>query len=271
MGWAFMAGSGIGLVSDVERGMIDVTVCGQWDGRLRSELSVGLRQCFAEHPRAVRVDVAGLDDPAGGFVSTVLAARDVGAAMDPPVPLVCCAARGELARHIDDAGLATSMAVYASVAQARAELDERLGPALQWRTEFPSTYTAVALARDMVSQACSRWGLVEVVHQARLLVSELATNAVDHAAGHFAGHATNGFVVTLSRRGPSLLHIAVQDDTDTLPHLRRPGPTRVDAPFDERGWGLTVVAARATDWGTMPCVRGKVVWATVRVPLPDRR
>jgi hypothetical protein len=261
--WASVAGSQVGLVGDVDRGMIEVMVWGRWDRRLRSQLSAGLRKCFAEHPRAVLIDLGQLADPTGGLIATVLAARDAAAGLDPPVSLVCCAASGGLARHVDAAGLARSVALYSTVAQARAALDERLAPALRWRAEFSPTYTTVALARDMVSEACSRWQLTGAVHPARLLVSELATNAVDHAAGTF--------VVTLSRRGPSLLHVAVQDDSEALPYVRELGPVRGEGPLDERGRGLALVAARATAWGAMPCAIGKVVWATIRTPALGRR
>jgi anti-sigma regulatory factor (Ser/Thr protein kinase) len=125
----------------------------------------------------------------------------------------------------------------------------------QRRAELPATYASAALARDLVGQACTDWRLGEVLHPARLIASELATNAIEHAR--------TPFLVVLSLRGP-MLHLAVQDGDPRLPRLLDPGTYDPFSPLADRGRGLRVVAGQATSWGAMPSRYGKVVWATLR-------
>jgi anti-sigma regulatory factor (Ser/Thr protein kinase) len=94
-----------------------------------------------------------------------------------------------------------------------------------------------------------------------LLVSELATNAVVHAA--------TAFSVTVHDEAGDVT-VTVGDDEPRLP----PAPT----PFEEHGEGgrgLAMVAAMAATWGADPEAAGKRVWFTVRTGdggpgVPDR-
>ena len=79
------------------------------------------------------------------------------------------------------------------------------------------------------------------------MVTELATNALRHAAG------PRSVIISAS---PYHLHVAVRDGSDKAPRRR-------DAD-DEHGRGLRIVEGLSTAWGSTPTRDGKVVWAAVR-------
>jgi anti-sigma regulatory factor (Ser/Thr protein kinase) len=81
---------------------------------------------------------------------------------------------------------------------------------------------------------------------ARLVVSELATNAVIHAGTPFA--------VSIRFTG-SAVRISVRDGDSTQPVLRNGGPVSLS------GRGLHLVAAMAQAWGVDAGPDGKTVWA----------
>jgi anti-sigma regulatory factor (Ser/Thr protein kinase) len=118
----------------------------------------------------------------------------------------------------------------------------------EWARTFSGTPRQVAYARHAVAgilAGCPR------ADDAVLVVSELATNAVLHAASAFS------VSLSLSGRG---IRISVGD---TLPL----GPTGVDQQLAAvSGHGLGVVAAMATRWGVENVPTGKAVWA--ELPLP---
>lgn len=91
-----------------------------------------------------------------------------------------------------------------------------------------------------------------VLYDARLLTSELVTNAVRHGADQV--------VLELERR-PAGLMVAVRDGSAALPRPRSAGQA------DEGGRGLAIVEAVSDDWGVdhLPA-GGKRVWALL--PLP---
>ncbi|MFI9273252.1 ATP-binding protein [Kitasatospora sp. NPDC052896] len=89
---------------------------------------------------------------------------------------------------------------------------------------------------------------------AALVVSELVTNAVTHAAG--SGPVTVD--LWLTPRGN--LAVQVADGSPTPPSPRRPYDD------DTRGRGLTVIATETIAWGWRPDGKGKFVFATIAMP-----
>lgn len=77
-----------------------------------------------------------------------------------------------------------------------------------------------------------------------LVVSELVTNAVEHA------HTAPGIEVT--RHGPQV-RVAVHDGDPRVPEIHDGGVTG--------GFGLHIVARAADSWGWERSAGGKVVWA----------
>jgi anti-sigma regulatory factor (Ser/Thr protein kinase) len=107
------------------------------------------------------------------------------------------------------------------------------------------------LGRALTAELCRRCGLAELVPTAELVVSELVTNAVEHAAGG-RGPKPVTLTVSVTPRGVSI------EVADPDPH----GPAvRVAGPWDEGGRGTFLVAAHSSSWGWRPRPDGKSVWA----------
>ena len=106
--------------------------------------------------------------------------------------------------------------------------------------------SSAAEARRFALATLADWGLARLKDTITLLVTELVSNGVRHAQ--------TALELTLSFDG-SCLRIAVADGDPRPPVARtREAPT-------VGGWGLTLVDALATQWGTdVEETRGKTVW-----------
>ena len=106
---------------------------------------------------------------------------------------------------------------------------------------------------EVASITAARHHLIEFLHDvpeetralAELLVSELATNVVRHAATPFS---------VCAQLTPLTLRVEVTDGTRPVPVVQRPGPE------DRTGRGVMLVSHLAESWGTSPLPNGKVVW-----------
>jgi anti-sigma regulatory factor (Ser/Thr protein kinase) len=254
------AGQHVSVESDVEAAVAMLTVRGRWGRALWQAASCGLRKCFAEHPAGLIVDLTALQDEAAESAPTWVTAQRAAGRMAPPVQMAMCVpAELTLADRLQRLGARRFLPVYATVRQARVALEGRLPLADRRVLTLDPDADAPALARDMIGEACRSWHLPRLLYPGRLVMSELVTNAVEHAA--------SSITVVVSRRGTGL-HISVSDHNPALPRLLDLTPPRRGEPLDERGRGLRTVHATATAWGTMPTATGKIVWATVRDPEP---
>ncbi|MGW8553428.1 ATP-binding protein [Streptomyces tubercidicus] len=127
-------------------------------------------------------------------------------------------------------------------------------PPLRFSVPLSATRRGARLARILAVEQLASWGLP--FDPARLLVAELAANAVLH--GRVPGRM---FRLTLAAVPSATLRVEVTDTRgDRLP-VRR--PTGGDAPA-ESGHGLLLVGELADRWGVqegpVPC---KTVWAEV--------
>jgi signal transduction histidine kinase len=110
---------------------------------------------------------------------------------------------------------------------------------------------APTAARQLVEAACRAWRLPLVLDNALVVMSELVSNAVEHAGTELD--------VTVTRHG-DLVRLSVRDRTQDPPLVMPP----VDvAGVAQRGRGLAVVGAFSLSWGYAPAVDGKSVWALV--------
>lgn len=120
--------------------------------------------------------------------------------------------------------------------------------------------SSVRSARLFVVDKLQEWRCDDLVDQAALLTSELATNAVIHT--------NQPYTVRVERR-PGRVRVEVADATEDLPG--RPRPIDIDTLSDDQDdpWfsGLAIVEATAAAWGTnaMPG-DGKVVWFELAEP-----
>ena len=129
--------------------------------------------------------------------------------------------------------------------------DEMAGDGRSVRLTLPAAKAAVRLARRATRDALAGWSLGRLEETAVLLVSELVTNAVQHARD--AG------TVTLELTSEDAwLRIEVQDADPRWPQPRTP------ADCDESGFGFILVDALASKWGVHHTAAGKAVWAEVR-------
>ena len=118
---------------------------------------------------------------------------------------------------------------------------------------FDSSAESVAQARRLVQRQLDDWGQSDLSDDARLVVSELLTNA--------ALHAKPPIKLRLARL-PTGVRLEVSDGSPELP-LKVHAGTDV---MTGRGWSL--VEALCDSWGVQSAGQGKVVWATL---LPPRR
>ncbi|MBZ4321810.1 ATP-binding SpoIIE family protein phosphatase [Streptomyces huiliensis] len=131
------------------------------------------------------------------------------------------------------------------LARTRALDAERVG---SWElTDHPAS---VADARKRVTAQLAAWGLDELAFTTELVVSELVTNAIRHAAPP----------IRLRLIRDSALICEVSDGSSTSPRMRRARA------FDEGGRGLLLVAQLCRRWGTRFTAGGKTIWA--EQPLP---
>ena len=233
-----------------------LTVRGPWDDQLRHTTSAGLRRCFTEHPDGIIVDLSGLFDPGSHSAPTWVTAQTVAAALRPPVHLALCVPPDlPLADRMQGLGAGRFLPVYAKVGQARVALAGRIPGADRLTLTLRPDADAPSAARNLVGDACLSWDLTDLLYPSRLVMSELVTNAVEHAGTEIR--------VLVTRRGAGL-HLAVADGDPRLPEMIQQAWPRAGRPLDERGRGLRAVDATATLWGSLPAGDGKVVWATIR-------
>jgi anti-sigma regulatory factor (Ser/Thr protein kinase) len=138
-------------------------------------------------------------------------------------------------------------------------------PPLHFTQRFGSTALGARQARLQALLQLDDWGYPSdspVAESARLIVGELAANAVAH--GHVPGR---DFRLRMTLIG-ECLWIEVTDARGES------GPPPVPAPADpsaESGRGLLLVAALARRWGiTGRPAPGKTVWAEMALPAEAR-
>ncbi|WP_324612868.1 tetratricopeptide repeat protein [Streptomyces specialis] len=124
------------------------------------------------------------------------------------------------------------------------------------RREFPRDLTSVRAARDFTSATLAEWGLADRDDDARLCVSELATNALLH------GDPTGREFSVRLEADTDWLRIAVRDTG-----AGRPAP-RAFGPDGDGGRGLALIAELADAYGFTEHTVGKTVWLAFKVGAP---
>lgn len=133
---------------------------------------------------------------------------------------------------------------------------------------LPPEPASARAARVFLRDRFQDWGLLSILDDAQLAVTELVTNAVLHA----------GTPLTVSVScAEGFVELAVFDGSPVVPATRRVGDVRGDAADVRahvqdageaaRGRGLLLVDALAAEWGVSPQSDGKAVWIRTPVPL----
>jgi Histidine kinase-like ATPase domain len=127
---------------------------------------------------------------------------------------------------------------------------------------------SVRTARDFTIATLQRWGVTERSEDIALVVSELLTNALQHALPDSAGSRPQSPIrLGLLQPGPCVL-CAVADPSEMAPVPKTP------VSLAETGRGLHIICALSDKWGYTPLSdMGKVVWAmfSTRLIAPRHR
>ena len=124
---------------------------------------------------------------------------------------------------------------------------------------FPTHPHSVRTARQLVADTLRAWDLAPLVDDARLLVSELSTNATLHSGART-------FALSVAPAGTAGVRIAVGDDgaVPAAAVVRRSRPAGQDAartrPATTTGRGLGIVEELASSWGVHVDGGTKWVW-----------
>jgi anti-sigma regulatory factor (Ser/Thr protein kinase)/anti-anti-sigma regulatory factor len=223
-----------------------VELSGTLDQTTASTLRSAMARCLAQCPLAAVIDLSRVEvtepDALSALAAAIVQRRNL-----PDVAVVICGAPDRIdpsvvvpARLVPDLDAALTLAADTRDAHNRRTATLARSP------------DAPAQARVAVAEACAAWGLTEVEPQARLIASELVTNAVEHA-----GSASE---LELGQRG-QFLHIRVTDASPAIPRMRPPESVSSET---LRGRGLMFVDVYSSGWGWTPVGAGKVVWATIR-------
>ncbi|MER6124158.1 PAS domain S-box protein [Streptomyces sp. NPDC001795] len=117
-------------------------------------------------------------------------------------------------------------------------------------TDLAPVPASVPEGRDFLDRTLGAWGCANSLDDARLLLSEVLTNAVQHAPGPIGVHVC---------RTDTDLTVEISDRS---PHLPQP---RLAAEDEESGRGLLLVRALADDWGVRPTDEGKTTWFSLKL------
>jgi anti-anti-sigma regulatory factor len=203
--------------------------------QIRSVLLDGL----AQQPEALVVDVFDLSvaDPAA-----VMVLRDVAdETVDwPAAHLVLCAPPGNRLWHT------TGLPVWSSRSDALTALGGP-EPTHQLSLALDPVVGAARRSRELVTEACARWDLADLIGPACIVVTEMVNNVV--------AHARTAMTVRLALRAGSLT-VAVRDHSPGVPRF-----TGAPATTSYGGRGLLLIDSVARRWGNLLLGDGKVVWA----------
>jgi anti-sigma regulatory factor (Ser/Thr protein kinase) len=119
--------------------------------------------------------------------------------------------------------------------------------AVQTLLTLPPERKSCSLARKAVRVFCHTHNMTPLADDAELLTSELVGNAVEHAGG---------LIVLAAEARAGWLTVMVTDGNARPPLGRNTDPQFLE----ERGRGMLVVEAIASDWGTTRRGSGKCVW-----------
>ncbi len=135
------------------------------------------------------------------------------------------------------------------------------------RIGLPADHSSPGAARSAVRAVAVEAGLTDVLDEALLLTTELATNAVVHARTELevdivADADTLTVCVMDFRTGP----LTMRHRSAGTAGKRRAGGAGGSVEVDERGRGLLLVDKLASSWGTVHHPGGKGVWFRLTRP-----
>jgi anti-sigma regulatory factor (Ser/Thr protein kinase) len=234
--------AGLTIATEVNTGALVITAVGCLNGltRLRRGVCAAIRQ----RPSAVVVDLSRLTAACAlPALALGLGRRRHGVRVLTRVPASLSGLHRMPGVTCDP--LPDALAALPGLGQAEARVGARFAPEMG----------APGVARALVSEAVSAWHVGHMEIAAQLIVSELVSNAVEHA-----GTAVD-FRLVRTWYG---LCIAVRDGDPHPPAASAPEP---DDRLSPRGRGLAIVGRTASRWGYLIGTADKIVWAMLRDTL----
>lgn len=226
-----------------------LTARGTLDSISYRPLRDGIIKAALDEPKAVIVDVTGLEVPAESAWVVFTSAR-WHVAKWPEVPIIlACEHRGgrsAIARN----GVARYVPVYPSVRAAVDAVSCAKPPPVRRhaRAELPAELTSLSRARELAAEWLTAWSQTDLIPVTKVVVTTFTENVLQHTDSDPA--------VRLEFDG-SVVTVAVED-TSHLPAGLREEPRPNTAPS-----GLHVVSALCRAWGNAPTSSGKTVWAVI--------
>ncbi len=206
-------------------------------------LAALLDEAMRPQPRAVLVDLTEAGPMSLRAVEVLDGAHANARGWPRPALVVCCDS-SEREQGFARLGLD----VHLRRDEGLAHVDDR-SSAPRYRIRLAHSATSPARARAEAAGVAARLHCCEVTDELSLVVSELVTNAVRHAAPPLD--------LEIEVSDDEVL-VAVDDGSPGRPVVR---PMSVDA---EGGRGLQMVETLCTETGVRPHPPGKTVWAALR-------
>lgn len=155
--------------------------------------------------------------------------------------------RDAVGRRPEGRHLAFACSLESALARAGAQ-----PPLRSTRVKLPASPTAARTARRVLARACEEWEVPGCRGTGELVVSELVTNALQHARSHLT--------LVVASDAARMVRVGVHDPLRVAPSTRAPSEDGLG------GRGLHIVETVAEAAGALPASDGgKVVWATVAV------
>lgn len=215
---------------------------------LVDEVDHSIQLALAECPRGVVCSLTGPLDGTSEEALDVLASTGRHAAPWPAAPVVLASRNGSAAGVLVGRPGARDLAYASSMLHGWTQVLARRAP-LSAHLRLGPDAVASRKARRFLIRCCLDWGLNQQLASGPLVVSELVTNAIQHAN-------TDIDVFLAAHEGR--LRVGVRDRDPMAP------VTTVAAPDAPGGRGLRVVEALARASGALPTVDGgKFVWAVL--------
>lgn len=221
---------------------------GVLDGGTYLQLRDTIIKAALDEPRAVLVDVNGVDVPAPTAWSVFTSARwHVSTWPDVPILLVCSDPdrRKSIARNIGS----RYVPVHATMTAALASLTGGRPLRRRAHTELPASLASLRQSREFVAEWLAKWSRHELIPVATVLVNVFVENVLQHTTGAPR--------LILESDGDAVV-ISVEDDS-SIPAARHEDPYRGGEPVS----GLAIVASVCRSWASTPTPFGKRVWAVV--------
>lgn len=242
---------------DFETGLVTIRARGDLDALGASALRTTTLKWLSEHPLCIIVDLTGIElrDDVPLLVLPTLARRADAA------PIYLVVDRHTRSGRVIEDSLRHRLPLFSDEESAIATATAGgNGRSRRLHLHMWGEAGAPARARQLVERACEMWRLPQLCDVAKLIISELVTNAIRHAGGDLE--------VTVAL-GERYLHMHVRDRDRRIPRIYttdsfEPGHSR----------GMKLVDGLASGWGTALRPYGKSVWATLSLtpdPVPISR